>query len=863
MIKKLVLTIFFLFVAFGAVLPHSLNAATDSGVGGPVCGSGSPAGDAVFCVIDNNTNGKLGNDPEASDWGGILAVLGNSAIYFTNGTPYGALRNDIFKQTGKSAASLSQTELTAYFQQSGNTNSGISGLLSNLNAQLLDQRPASGLDFVNEKVYAITNTGKVSASTNPEPSTYYPGAGSELLRPIQAFWGWSVNLVFGFLVLLIIVIALAIMFRQRLGGAAEVTIQNAIPSIALAMILIPLSYAISGLFIDTITIGTNVVHGFLLGPQSPGAAVYSNRDNKDLVNCDLQNTDAGSATNCDRGLYADDPTIDVWRARARIDIRDAGTTLGQSVNNSLAGVPSAQAIFNLIGSILSIISSKNGQFSQYAWFGNIVNLIIGVLTIWIALKIFWKLLNKYFTLIIMPAFSPFIFATAALPGNGTKSIVSYLKTMGSAALFYIVTYAMFILTMIFTDPTFQASLPDFRTSGYIPPLLGIQAILKDLTTTASSFPLTQLLMTLVGLGIYFSIPKTLEGIDEALGTKFILPQLLKTPFESMQESFKIATRAFPAAAARTAQITAGGARGIAGTATNAGFNLRRARDRAFGIADSDPRSVVAQRKNANIQRRQKLLADLDAAEGKPVERARIQGELARLNISEGLQGKEFSTQSEEGKERSIKASFKWKGTEKFLILKDSEIKSIVAQSKKGAWDSEALGELTIEAENFTFPAKINPTDIKIGTVEAANKIPGFELLGTKEVFNTEIKGLTLSATSPASPSGASGAGFGVGLYSPFFGGSMRTDPKSAMANPALPPNSMFSLYVSDDASYNTENGKLLKLKMKLHVDNTNAFFEGTVPVLAIGFDIVSQKRAIKIGAYSSNPTQVLIQRVRD
>ena len=316
MIKKLTLITFVVFLALGSFLPHTIHAA----FGSPsIKGDDSSSASKNVFSIDSPERNEVLYGCKISNWSGGLPIFGDSAGLVIQSGNYIDKWAGICKTTGiADITKITPEQITAYFQKAdNNSNGGVAGILSNINAQLLDQRPASGIDYVNEKVYAITNPGKVYAADNP--STYYPGAGSELLRPIQGFWGWSVNLVFGFLVLLILVVAFAIMFRQRLGGAAEVTIQNAIPSIALAMILIPLSYAISGLFIDAITLGTNAVHGFLLGPQSPGSSVYANRPNANAVECDLQNTDVVGGVACDRGYYADDPSIDVFRARDRID----------------------------------------------------------------------------------------------------------------------------------------------------------------------------------------------------------------------------------------------------------------------------------------------------------------------------------------------------------------------------------------------------------------------------------------------------------------------------------------------------------------------------------------------------------------
>lgn len=686
----------------------------------------SPGRNNVFSIVPADVN-KILNNCSVSSAGGLVGSILNSGQVIIS-TPF----DDIACICDSvDFNNCRNPEAGAMMREYMDKNKGIAGVVSTVNASILDQRPASGVQFIEEKVYALSNPGKVYAADNPR--SYYPGAGTELLRPIQAFWGWSVNFVFGFLILLIIIIAFAIMFRQRLGGAAEVTIQNSIPNIALAMILVPLSYAITGLFIDGITIGTNAAHDFLLGPNAPGRSVYENRDNgpanANTPDCtDTSIPSASLPTNCDRGYYADDPLIDVWRSRDRIDLRDAGAQIGEGVNNLFQNAPTAQAVFNFIGALIKILPGDENQSSEFAWFGNVINIIIGILTIWIALKIFIRLIKKFLALTVLPIFSPFIFATAALPGNGIKSVIQYLKMLGACTLTYIVTYVMFLLTLIFTDPVFINSLPDYRTSGYIPPLLGIQDILKSLAESASGAPITQLIATLIGIGIYFSIPNVLDSIDDTLGTKFMLPQFVKTPFENMAESFKITTRAFPAAAARATQITAGTGFRTAQAARNTGFNIQRAMDKARGWDDNDPRSAAFKRKQGNIARRQQLLADLDAADGQPVRRAQIQAALARLDTAEALQGAGFSTKTEEGKDRAITTEVQYLNANdlgairyNFMKIDQNEVKELMSPafisresgnvkyySNIGGtlYLKRTIAKLVIKPENMQFPGSV-------------------------------------------------------------------------------------------------------------------------------------------------------------
>lgn len=496
---------------------------------------------------------------------------------------------------------------------------------------LIDQKPASGVDYIQDKVYALTNFGTVSAQ---DPQTYYPGAGADLLRPIQAFWGWSVNFVFSFLILLILAIAFAIIFRQRLGGAADVTIQNSIPNIAMALILVPLSYAISGLFIDAVTLGTNAVHGFLLGPGAPGREVYDTRNDPTSgggTNCTPYDPNDVTTENCDRGLYADDERINIWNVRGKVSISDEiGNVIGSTIdgaNTNDTAVSIVVGIFNVITGIINIIGG--GNVNQYAWIGTIINFFISLLTIWISIKIAWHLFQKFLTFLLMPIFAPFIFATVAFPGNGLKSVINYSKQMGSASLAYIVTYMMFILTIVFTSEGFQSQFPDIRTGGYVPPLLGLNGILNDVQGTG----VTSLVLSLVGIGIFFSIPNVLKSIDKSLGVQFALPQFIKDPFVNMKESFG-ATYGLASRGVGFARYSGEGAlKTIKATQDGKGLvNRLRARsqlgyDKSLGLAPSDKGSARYTKFKELNQKRQKENAALEA--GKKLLQSKTPGDRAR------------------------------------------------------------------------------------------------------------------------------------------------------------------------------------------------------------------------------------------
>ena len=440
--------------------------------------------------------------------------------------------------------------------------------ISSLNVALLNERPVSAVDYVQDKVYALTHFNVVSAQTADASVTsreaYYSpgGTGFTLLKPIQNFWSWAVRVVYGFLLIIVVIIAFAIMFRQRLSGNVEVTVQNAIPAIAMAMILVPLSYAISGLFIDVITVGTNAVHAFLIGtPGAPGYNVYQGSSDPSNLNNPLD----PSTPYADRGYYPDDVRVDWLRARDKINVATAFGDIAQDVGQ-VSGL-NGNVIFLAVGSIVNAITGKGSTSdpADFTWVGDIVQFFISIVTLWIGVQVFVHLFKKYITIILYPIMSPFIFATVAIPGNGTKSIMQYAKVMLAAALAFIVTYAMFLLSIVFTSKEFLADVPTFASGSFNPPLLGLKSI------GIGSNELTQLLLTLIGLGIYFSIPSTLKSIDTALGADKPLPKFITTPIDSFKESQRVMFKKLPAGVlAGGAGVVGGirgGARGIANIRT--------------------------------------------------------------------------------------------------------------------------------------------------------------------------------------------------------------------------------------------------------------------------------------------------------
>lgn len=100
--------------------------------------------------------------------------------------------------------------------------------------------PASGVEYIAQKLQDFDLI----------PQAYAQGFGYTTLSSAQTLWTATRNMSYGLMVLVFIVFAFMIMLRVKLSPQTVISIQSALPRIALALVFITFSYAIAGLLID-------------------------------------------------------------------------------------------------------------------------------------------------------------------------------------------------------------------------------------------------------------------------------------------------------------------------------------------------------------------------------------------------------------------------------------------------------------------------------------------------------------------------------------------------------------------------------------------------------------------------------------
>lgn len=88
------------------------------------------------------------------------------------------------------------------------------------------------------------------------------------LSPILNIWKMTRNLAYFFFTLAIIATAFMVMFRVKISPQAVISVQSALPKIAITLLLVTFSYAIAGLMIDLVYVFMGIFTQFFGDPKA-------------------------------------------------------------------------------------------------------------------------------------------------------------------------------------------------------------------------------------------------------------------------------------------------------------------------------------------------------------------------------------------------------------------------------------------------------------------------------------------------------------------------------------------------------------------------------------------------------------------
>lgn len=307
-------------------------------------------------------------------------------------------------------------------QQGLNTQTKNTGFL----ATLFADRPLSAITYFKDTARSL--------KLIPEAEAQSPnGFGFNALDPVLQIWRASRNLAYGLFVIVILVLSFMIMFRVKISPQVVISVQSALPKIALALILVTFSYAIAGFLVDIMYVVIGLISLFISQTFSFMNWVVVPSPNQ--VFGFLTQGVLGMGILGVLGLYM---LLFVF-----------ASILGLLGVNGLGG----------------LISGLTGLDVVFAFLALLLIIIVAVLLIFISLKIMWMLIKAFATVLLLVIAAPFQIALGTVvPGLGFGS---WLRTFLSNLAVFPFTGLMLSLAYIFLFLVLDATFKSFFPSGWL------------------------------------------------------------------------------------------------------------------------------------------------------------------------------------------------------------------------------------------------------------------------------------------------------------------------------------------------------------------------------------------------------------
>lgn len=271
-------------------------------------------------------------------------------------------------------------------------------------SMVFEDRPLSGITYVKQRFNVVK---EVQAQQ---------GFGFGRLEFIQPLWRGARDVSFFILILATIIMAFMIMFRVKLSPQTVISVQSAIPRVVMAVILITFSYAIAGFMIDLVYVAIGLVAamftmagGIFTDPPGPGSA---------------------------SGI--------LYRMMTEgIPFIGLGAWGLMVIYMPIFFVAFSIAIVGTLG-VMNLIPGLTFASMLPAF---IITVLIGILLIFITIKILWMLIKTVVAIFLLVIAGPFYILGGAL--SPTLGFGAWIKSLASNLAVYPVVGAMFILSYVF------------------------------------------------------------------------------------------------------------------------------------------------------------------------------------------------------------------------------------------------------------------------------------------------------------------------------------------------------------------------------------------------------------------------------
>ena len=295
------------------------------------------------------------------------------------------------------------------------------------------------------------------------------GIGFSGLSPLLDLWKAFRNIAYALLAVIMIVVGFMVMFRRKIDPKTVVTVQNAIPRIVIALLLVTFSYAIVGVMIDLMYLAIILTVSVISGASPAlGKVVSLFTTGGTCVVGELGSikwsTGNASSTEVASVLLSGGPgQLLKFFMGSGFQVWDDLAT----VITSTIGLKGRTIMF--IGGIIGgFTGGKKGAIYGLLGAPALFTLIILIVLIFGFIRLFFMLLDAYINIIISLLIAPFQLMMEAVPG--TNAFAGWFKNLLSKIIAFPLTAVLLMIAAMLTSQDYSQKIwaPPLLSSGEAP-----------------------------------------------------------------------------------------------------------------------------------------------------------------------------------------------------------------------------------------------------------------------------------------------------------------------------------------------------------------------------------------------------------
>ncbi len=318
---------------------------------------------------------------------------------------------------------------------------------------------------------------------------YAQGIGFGALTPILGTWKAFRDVAYYLLTFMFLITGFLILIRHKIGGNMAVTVQNALPRLVLALILITFSYAIAGLIVDLMYLAIYfIINLFEARIFIKDTALVSRGILSDVTPREL-------ALNTHLFTFTIRYILDgqAW---------NAASSVGDIVSSAVSGIP-----------ILNLVTDAPVVGPLFKWIINQIFAITFAVALFIAMfRVFFQLIMSYAGFVMNVVLSPLLLLEMTIPGRNPWQ--NWVKNLLAGLLPFVVTVFMIFMALALTGEGTQPGVgydAGGTESGSVTSGLRLPFILSGINADA--------FMGVLAMGFMLLLPETIKISKDLVGAK--------------------------------------------------------------------------------------------------------------------------------------------------------------------------------------------------------------------------------------------------------------------------------------------------------------------------------------------------------